>query len=329
MPSKTSSADLRKQMANDAKKLAAKAAEWYRTKPENWGLPTGVQSLDTMTGGLPQDEIIVLAGGPGAGKTSLATQMAIEASRHLIAHPLPGNDTINVFISAEMSRAQVMQRVACAWAQVDQTDLRRGQITEQQLVDYQQALEVLCELPLLVVDSGMELFTTEDIRQIVDAITGEGLQIGMLVVDYLQQLGDEGMGVERINNMLRGLRRVVHRSNCSMLLLSQYAREKLKEGRKPKMEDLLGSGNIERTADQIWALHDPSEDEGAVVAPGVSRKHLFVLKNRNGKKHKPGEYPIFLDFYEAQTMFVDPTTVDVNDMDQTNGIYVPPVHLVR
>lgn len=323
-----SSEGIRKQMVNDAKRLAAKAAEWYRTKPENWGLPTGIPSIDKMTGGMPQDEIIILAGPPGGGKTSLATQMAIEASLSLRDNPLPGHDAINLFISAEMSRAQVMQRVACAWAQVDQSALRRGRITEQQLAGYQLALETLCGLPLLVADSGEELYTTEDIRLMVNALTDEGLQIGVLVVDYLQQLGDEGMGVERINSMLRALRRIVHRSNCSMLLLSQYTREGLKDGKKPTMETLLGSGNIERTADEIWALHDPAEGYGQVV-PGVSRKHLFVLKNRNGPKHKPGDDPIDLDFYEAQTTFVDPSVTDVEDMDQVNGLYVPKLRLVQ
>lgn len=323
-----SSKHLRQDMARDAKRLAAKAAEWYRTKPENWGLPTGIPTLDGMTGGLPQDEIIILAGPPGGGKTSLATGIAIDASVALRDHPLPGNDSINLFISAEMSRAQVMQRVACAQAQIDQSDLRRGQITAQQLETYQHSLEVLCSLPLLVADSGVELFSSEDIRLTVNAIMDEGLQIGLLVIDYLQQLGDEGMGVERINGMLRRLRSIVHQSNCSMLLLSQYTREGLKDGKKPTMEALLGSGNIERTADQIWALHDPSEGYG-MVAPGVSRKHLFVLKNRNGKRHKPGDDPIDLDFYEAQTAFVDPTVADVEDADQVNGVYVPKLRLVQ
>lgn len=334
MPKSLDSAYLRKQMVDDAKRLAVRAAEWYRLKPDYWGLPTGIPTLDEMTGGMPQGEMIVLAGGPGTGKTSLATQMAIEASLSLVDKPLPGNDAINVFISAEMTRSQIMQRVGCGWAQINQSDLRRGQITAEQLAQYQDALEYLCSLPLLIVD-GHDPLTSQDVRNVTEALMNEGLQMGVVVVDYLQQLGDEGMGVERINQMLRTLRAVISQTGCSMLLLSQYSRAKTaatdKQGRpvhrKPSMEDLLGSGNIERGADQIWALNEPAE--GAQLAPNVSRKHLYVLKNRNGKKHKSTDDPIDLDFYESQTLFLDPVDSSIDDADRIGGMYLPPLRLVK
>lgn len=315
--------ELRKQMKRDADKLARHAREWHRLKPTHWGYPTGLAQLDDLTGGLPRGEMVVLAGGPGSGKTSFAMQALISASERAIDHPEETPpDTLHVFISAEMSRAAVMQRTACSRAGVGLTDLRRGHVSEEQLDAYERELEYLCGLPMLVIDSA-EPFTSEDVKQVTSALLAEGLTVGSLAVDYLQQLNDEGSNdTIRINGMLRKLLYVKQQTECALLLLSQYSRGKLKEGREPTLEDLLGSGNIERSADQVWAIHDP-QTAFAEVAPGVSRKEVFVLKNRNGRRGKAQ-----LDFYEAQTMFVDPTMLSVADMDIVDGLYVPSHRIV-
>lgn len=315
--------DLRKDMERDARKLAKRAREWHRLKPTHWGFPTGLPQLDTLVGGMTTGKLIVLAGGPGSGKTSLAMQALIAAAEHTVTHPEEMSDnTLHVFVSAEMSRVEVMQRTACSRAGINLDDLRRGLVADDQLDSYEQELTYLCGLPLLVVDSA-EPFTAEDVRILVSSLLQEDLTLGVVAVDYLQQLNDEGANdTIRINGMLRKLIHVKQHSECCLLLLSQYSRGKLREKREPTMEDLLGSGNIERAADQIWAIHDPNNGF-TEVAPGVVRKELFVLKNRSGRKHKPGDRPITLDFYEAQTLFVDPTELTVADMDLVNGIYLP------
>lgn len=315
--------ELRKQMRRDADKLARRAREWHRLKPTHWGFPTGLPQLDDMTGGMVSGKLTILAGGPGSGKTSLAMQALIAAAEHTVAHPEETQpNTLHVMVSAEMSRIDVLQRTASSRANVNLDDLRRGLVDEAQLDAYEAELAYLCGLPLLVVDSA-EPFTAEDVRVLAITLMDEGIPVGVLAVDYLQQLNDEGANdTIRINGMLRKLIHVTKVTDCAMLLLSQYSRGKLKEKREPTMEDLLGSGNIERAADQIWALHDPNTSF-TEVAPGVIRKELFVLKNRNGRKHKPGDRPISLDFYEAQTMFIDPTTASVSDMDLVDGLYIP------
>lgn len=312
-----SSKTFQKQIRADIDRLKKTAHEWYRTKPDLWGLPTGLPALDKLTGGMPRDELVVLAGGPASGKTALAMQVVVNSAEWLKTNDQP---FINLLISAEMSRAAVYRRTACSIAGITTQDLMRGNVTEEELTRHDEALEYLYSLPLLTLDApGM---TSEDVKNICNALIEEGLTIGTLAVDYIQQLYDDGANETlRVNQIVRNLVYCKTTTGCNLLALSQYSRAKLKEGRPPQPEDLLGSGNIERSADQIWAMHEPLVAPHEVT-PGIVHKELYVLKNRNGPKGK-----VALDFIEAHTRFTDPTAAPDDEFEADFGT-VPSLRVV-
>lgn len=315
--------DLKKDMQRDTRRLVERAKKWQQLKPKYFGYPVGLPQLDDKVGGIEQGKLIILAGGPGSGKTSLAMQSLIHAAEFTRDNPAEvAPNTLHVFVSAEMSRLNLLQRTVTSRAGISLDALRHGQVSDEQLQQYEEQLTYLLSLPLLVVDAADPL-TSEDVQIVAEGLTAEGLTLGIVAVDYLQHLNDEGANETiRLNLMLRRLSYVVQKTEASLLLLSQYSREKMKEKRKPRMEDLLGSGNLERTADAIWAIHDP-ESAFNSIAPGVTRKEVYVLKNRYGPAHEPGEAPFTFDFYKAQTLFVDPTVTPIDDMEYVNGLYVP------
>ena len=288
-------AELRKQIRQDVERLKANIDKWHAEKPNLLGLTTGISRLDDFTGGLVMDEVIVVGGDPGGGKTSLMMQ-AVEASAH--QSNIDHLGLYNLVVSAEMSRKQLFMRSACRLTGIDSGALRRGQISDQEKLRFFDALEALNALPLFVLDRGM--LKSEDVLNAVRIFQDEGIKLGVVAVDYIQQLYDEGSNdTQRIPQIMRNLIAAKAESEACFLLLSQYSRAKHKEHRPPELEDLLGSGNIGRACDQAWLLHDPEVPEKySGMMPEAFKKELYIRKNRNGKTGKLG-----LWYVPSQTRF--------------------------
>lgn len=270
-------ADIQKQMQADVERLKDLSKTWYATKPKTWGIPTGLEDIDRITGGLVRDEIVVLAGAPGSGKTSLGLQLTEAAAAVIQDQKL---DMMNVVVSAEMPRPKLYMRSACRRATIDSERLRRGDVNPAQLDAFHAELDYLLGLPMLVVDRpGM---TSVDVRNLVNMLMNDGVTIGVLCVDYVQRLADEGEDIARVSRIMQNLGIAKAESGCCMLAMSQYTREKEKEGRPPKLQDLFGGSRIENDADQVWALHHPDPQAKFTENP-LLETQCHVLKNRNGR----------------------------------------------
>lgn len=293
-------AELRSQISRDIERLRRDADKWYTEKPNLLGLTSGIARLDDFTGGLVMDEVIVIGGDPGGGKTSLMMQ-AVEASADQSLRE--GLGLYNLVISAEMSRKQLYMRSACRLAHVDSHALRKGNISESEKNRFFAALEALNKLPLLVLDRGM--LTSEDTLNAARILRDEGIPLGVIAVDYIQQLYDDGANdTQRIPLIMRNLIAAKGETGACMLLLSQYSRAKHKEHRPPELEDLLGSGNIGRACDQAWLLHNPEVPERlANMVPEAFRTELYIRKNRNGRQGK-----LSLWYCPSQTRFFSEMT---------------------
>src|SRR5579859_2480181 len=295
MPGVLTLKDIRKMMSIDIGKLKDKSAAWFKEKPTTWGIPTGIDKLDHIAGGLVRGEIITLAGGPGSGKTSLGMQITEHAAEWLVDHD---DEYTNVVISAEMSRFGLLMRSACRREHLDTTKLRLGQETQDELDSFFSELDNLKNLPLLIIDQpGM---TSSDVRTCLNMLTGEGLKVGVCCVDYIQRLADMGDNVNvRVSNIMQQLGIAMSETQCCMLCLSQYSRAKEREKRVPQLTDLRDSGSIEQDSYQVWALHDPKPDD-KFVNP-LQKRCLYVLKNRNGQLGR-----VEFDFHSTFTEFTLP-----------------------
>lgn len=298
MPSLLSEADIRQMMKVDVDRIRKNVEKWYDEKPSLLGLPTALERVDKLLGGLSLDELLIVAGDPGGGKTSLMMQM-VETTAAYIQRE--GMALVNLVFSAEMSRQQLYFRLACSLAHLDSTKVRRGQITGQQRDDFIKKLNYVYSLPLLVIDQRSHSgITSDDILNVVRILSEEeSMQFGVIGIDYIQQLYDEGADTQRLNHIMRNLVQVKALSAGCVVALSQYTKKKGQEKRAPELDDLLGTGNIARAADQVWMLHDPEVPEKYTGGgPDAYLKEMYVKKNRNGPTGR-----ISLWYIPTQTRF--------------------------
>lgn len=273
-----SSTNIKQVMEEDIARLKKQVKEWHDTKPDTWGFTTEIAEINAITGGLVPDELMILAGAPGSGKTSLGIQLTESVARQTMGKK---KDFVHVIVSAEMSRRVLYMRSACRLAGVDSLLLRRGKISQSELDKFMSHLDELQKLPILIIDGpGM---TSQDVVTMSRILTDEGLNLGVVCVDYLQRLADDGEDISRISRIMQNLGNVKGETGCCMLVMSQYTREKEKAGRPPLLQDLFGGSRIENDADQVLALHYPRPADR--FDPGITTidVQVHVIKNRNGK----------------------------------------------
>ena len=255
------------------------------------GVPTGITELDTLTNGLQNSDLIILAARPGVGKTSFAMTVAANAS--IIYHK-------NVaFFSLEMDGVQLAQRLLCSQAQIDQSRVRSGRLNEDEKRKIFAAVPMINQAPLFVDDNAdlgiMELMSKA--RQ----LKHKG-HLDLLIIDYLQVMKtgkDENRAVA-IGAISRGLKILAKELQIPVIALAQLSRKVEEKGReRPQLSDLRESGSIEQDADMVWFVERPfvqtHKDEDRYKAT------LIVAKHRNGsvKDIDMSFVPEYTTFYDA------------------------------
>ena len=233
------------------------------------GIDTGFLYLNTETAGWQAGDINILAALPGRGKTTMALQSAIVAAR--LGHPV-------LFFSVGDSTAeQLYLKAAAIIAGIDFARILRNTITAQEKGQMAGAYEELSELPFRIYDTSQFNGTTGAIRDIArrDAITWQ--KMGLIVIDYIQQLRPVRYivnVVDRLEEVSANIKDITVKLHCPALVLSQFSRDSAKGGteREPTMSDLRGSGAIEQDASRIICIHT-SEGNGT---------KLIMLKDRHG-----------------------------------------------
>lgn len=282
--------DLLTLMHRDITRLKERVARWFQDKPTTIGYPTSLARLDSLSGGLIPGEVTVVAGGPGSGKTSFAMQAVESAATWSRDH---GEKKYAIVFSCEMSRMSLYLRSASRLAGLDSVKVRLGSISETELDRFNNCLEILRALPIVVID--MPGVTSVDIRALVQSLVEQGETLSVVAVDYIQLLSDQGENANmRVSRIMDNLRIAAQVADCCVLSLSQFSREGLKTNRRPQLSDLRDSGSIEQTAHQVWALYDPDPHNTAQVRD----RELLILKNRSGRTGR-----VLLDFNSVLTAF--------------------------
>jgi len=249
------------------------------------GVPSGFESIDQITYGWQNSDLIILAARPSVGKTAFALNLARNAA--LDAHkPTP----VGLF-SLEMSAGQLVQRILSAESEIKMEKISRGKMEDYEMKQlYQKGISKLSKAPIFIDDSAaLNIFELRaKCRRLV-----QKHKVGIIIIDYLQLMsgGGDNKGGNReqeISTISRNLKGLAKELNVPIIALSQLSREveKRKETNKmPQLSDLRESGAIEQDADLVMFLYRPEYHEIQNNENGESTKgetFLKIAKHRNG-----------------------------------------------
>ena len=240
---------------HDAVRVASAA---YERDGGMSGIPTGLKDLDLKLGGLNPSDLVILAGRPSMGKTSLATNMAFNIARdyregtdEFGQRKLLGGGAVG-FFSLEMSAEQLATRILSEAAEVPSEKIRRGDLSESEFRKFVQAAHDLQKCPLYI-DDTPALPINQLAARARRLKRTHGLDV--LFVDYLQLLRGTGKADGRVNEVseiTQGLKAVAKELNIPVVALSQLSRQvENRDDKRPQLSDLRESGSIEQDADVV------------------------------------------------------------------------------
>lgn len=223
------------------------------------GKTTGLTSVNEKIGGLHDSDLIILAGRPGMGKTSLVTNIAFNAAERLrrdIEDGIEPKDSVGAavaFFSLEMSADQLATRILAEQSGISSEALRMGRISREDFQQLSFASQRLAELPLYIDDT--PALTIGALRTRARRLKRRH-DIGLIVVDYLQLLQGSGRSDNRVNEISeisRGLKTLAKELSVPVIALSQLSRAvEQRDDKRPMLSDLRESGSIEQDADMVW-----------------------------------------------------------------------------
>jgi len=240
--------------------LAAKA---FQRDGKLSGISTGMRDLDTKMGGLQHSDLIIVAGRPGMGKTSLATNIAYNVAKAYIPEvqadgtTKAANGGVIGFFSCEMSADQLATRIVAERTGVPSSHIRRGGISE---ADFDKIREVSIELQSLpfYVDATGGLSIAQLMARARRLKRQKGLDL--LVIDYIQLLSGSGKRsdnrVQEITEITTSLKALAKELNVPVIALSQLSRQvESRDDKRPQLSDLRESGSIEQDADVVLFVY--------------------------------------------------------------------------
>jgi replicative DNA helicase len=237
------------------------------------GVPSGFHDLDRMTGGFKDSDLIIVAGRPSMGKTSLALNIALHAA-------LESKKSIAIF-SLEMSKEQLTERLLTEQAQIDAQRLHRGLLTEAEFDRISNALGPLGEASIYIDDTpSMDELTL----QLKARQAKMRHDIDLIVVDYLQLMHGRSRGddnrVQEVSSISRALKGLARELRIPVIAISQLSRApEQRPDKRPILSDLRESGAIEQDSDLVMFLFRP-EYYKSDERPGIAE--VIVAKHRNG-----------------------------------------------
>ncbi|EKV32383.1 Replicative DNA helicase [Caenispirillum salinarum AK4] len=231
------------------------------------GVTTGLIDMDRKLGGLHPSDLLILAGRPSMGKTSLATNIAFNAAK-AYKETIDDNGIRKVeegarvaFFSLEMSAEQLASRILAEQAEISSHKLRTGDLDD---ADFQRMIQVsqeLQNLPLYIDDTPALTVSAlrTRCRRLARQNGGQGL--GLIIIDYLQLLSGGGgksseNRVQEVSAITRGLKALAKEMDVPVMALSQLSRAvEQRDDKKPQLADLRESGSIEQDADVVMFVY--------------------------------------------------------------------------
>jgi len=267
------------------------------------GVPTGFLDLDKLLGGLQRSDLIIIAGRPGMGKSSLGLNIALHAAKKY--------DLRVGLFSLEMSTEQVVQRLLAAETGIDSQRLRLGTFGEGDWPKLVEAAGVLADAPLFIDDT--PAISALEMRTKARRLHAEqGLDL--LIVDYLQLMRSDVRfenRVQEISYISRSLKSLARELEVPLVAISQLSRAvESRHDKRPLLSDLRESGALEQDADVVMFIYRDdayyTEDEWYERYRGQDKPYpknvaeIIVAKHRHGPTAT-----ISLYFHKELTKFAD------------------------
>jgi replicative DNA helicase len=260
------------------KSLLAKAVDKIETLFEQegniTGAATGFTDFDALTSGLQPADLIIVAGRPSMGKTTIAMNMAENIA-------IKGDKPVAVF-SMEMPGDSLAMRMMSSLGRIDQNKVRTGKLEDDEWPRLTSAINLLAETKLFIDDT--PALTPTEVRSRARRLAREHGQLGLIVLDYLQLMQSPSSGenrVQQISDISRGLKALAKELNVPVVALSQLNRNlEQRPNKRPVMSDLRESGAIEQDADLIvFVYRDEVYNENS---PDKGIAEIIIGKQRNG-----------------------------------------------
>lgn len=244
------------------------------------GISTGYTEFDKMTAGLQPGDLVIVAGRPSMGKTTLAVNIAENAA-------IGGKHPTAIF-SMEMGSEQLAFRMISSLGRVDQTHLRIGRFSDDDWARINTAVQLMSEAPIFIDDT--PALSPIEVRARARRLKREH-GLGLIVIDYLQLMqvpGNKENRTAEISEISRSLKALAKELQCPVIALSQLNRSvEQRADKRPVMSDLRESGAIEQDADLICFIYREEVYEPDTPRKGVA--DIIISKQRNGPI---GEFPL-------------------------------------
>ena len=234
----------------------------YQRDGDMAGISTGLKDLDGKLGGLHNSDLLIIAGRPSMGKTSLATNIAYniakaykkgirtDGSEGAISGGVVG------FFSLEMSAEQLASRILSEAAEVESQRIRSGDMSESEFRRFVEAAKSLESSPLFIDDTAALPISTLSARARRLKRT-HGLDV--LIIDYLQLVRPASAKDNRVNEVseiTQGMKAIAKELDIPVIALSQLSRQvESRDDKRPQLSDLLESGSIEQDADCVMFVY--------------------------------------------------------------------------
>ncbi|MCL1892553.1 MAG: replicative DNA helicase [Alphaproteobacteria bacterium] len=313
-----------------ALKIALEEAEIaYKADGKLSGLTTGFHDLDKSISGLHKSDLIIIAGRPAMGKTTLAINVAFNAANAIMTEN--ANKKYKgavVFFSLEMSTSQLAARILASQTEISSSAMRNGSLTDHQFLRLSKYSDELSKVPLFFDDSpGMSV---PMMRARARRLARKHGGIALIVIDYLQLMTSPGgrkndNRVNELSEITRGLKMLAKELDVPVIALSQLSRaveSRVENLSRPQLSDLRESGSIEQDADIVVFTYreeyyvqnkdlthnipdsNPKKTWGQRLKEVEGRAEFIIGKNRHGRPETiralfSGEYSLFKDSNEG------------------------------
>ncbi len=239
------------------------------------GVSTGFKSMDTLLTGFHPSDLVILAARPSMGKTAMALNMAQNMAK--------AGKSIG-FMSLEMSKEQLVERMFCSLLNVDSWKMRTGQLTDEDFSRMGSVMDSMNRMKMFIDDS-----LGNSIAELKSKARRLKMEFGLdvLFIDYLQLMSGgaksmyQGNRVQEISEISRALKSLARDLHIPIIALSQLSRGvEMRPNKTPQLADLRESGAIEQDADVVLMIYREDYYEEDTERKGIT--DVFIRKHRNG-----------------------------------------------
>ena len=237
--------------------------------------PTGLVELDAAIKGLVKRNLIVIAARASMGKTWLAC--------HLAVHIATTQNKPVVFFSAEMPGEDLSDRLLSIHSKIDSSRMMHNEFYNDELPTLKDTMEIMGKLPIVIYDTSASDLTPAKMRSVLRQIRHERGELGLIVLDYIQKLGDRSAKnrAQDVGKFSGAFKDIAKEFDVPFVALAQINRGvEGQSNRRPSMSDIKDSGDIEQDMDLGLLLYRDEYYKADSLERGVME--IIVSKNRNG-----------------------------------------------